>query len=511
MIHDNQDRPVKDFEGHGKDTLHSSDSQINSLKILQKSIANDAKKEKETAFIGPPPEQVLDHLLQQIEAVNFRKEAELDPDDEDAKLKKNHYLIITIEKLTQIAKNNNWSLGKRDAFYYVYNGAYWFCVEKEDLKIFLQNVAEKMGVDKYQARFYEFAEQLFKQFETTAHLKKVKARRDVIKVNLTNGTFQITTKTQTLRPPNPDDFLTYQLPFAYNPQAQALRFRAYLNKVLPDLELQYILAEFIGYVFVSPSKLKLEKALLLYGSGANGKSVFFEVITALLGPDNVSHYSLQSLTNEPAYCRAHLINKLVNYASEINGKLEADTFKQMVSGEPVEARLPYGQPFIMTDYAKLIFNANELPTDVEHNDAFFRRFLIIPFNVTIPESEQDKQLSAKIIDSELSGVFNWVLEGLSRLLAQGRFTHSDIVRQQLEAYRRQSDNVQLFLDDDGYEKHEQYTNLDELYRNYKSYCIEGSYRQCNKKNFHKRLQTVGILTERKSHGYVAYIRKSGVL
>jgi putative DNA primase/helicase len=44
------------------------------------------------------------------------------------------------------------------------------------------------------------------------------------------------------------------------------------------------------------------------------------------------------------YFRAKLANKLVNYASEINGKLEASIFKQLVSGEPVEARLPYGQP-----------------------------------------------------------------------------------------------------------------------------------------------------------------------
>jgi hypothetical protein len=58
-----------------------------------------------------------------------------------------------------------------------------------------------------------------------------------------------------------------------------------------------------------------------------------------LGIDNVSSYSLQSLTNDNGYFRAKLANKLVNYASEINGKLEASIFKAMVSGEPVEARL----------------------------------------------------------------------------------------------------------------------------------------------------------------------------
>ena len=97
-------------------------------------------------------------------------------------------------------------------------------------------------------------------------------------------------------------------------------------------------------------------------------------------------------------------NKLVNYASEINGKMDVSIFKQLVSGEPVDARLPYGEPFTLSNYGKLIFNCNQLPTSVEHTHAFFRRFLIIPFEVTIPEEQQDKQLSEKIINSELAGV-----------------------------------------------------------------------------------------------------------
>src|SRR5690606_3385386 len=99
---------------------------------------------------------------------------------------------------------------------------------------------------------------------------------------------------------------------------------------------------------------------------------------------NTSQYSLQDLTNDNGYYRAMIANKLVNYASEISGKLEAATFKQLASGETVTARLPYGNPMQISDYARLIFNVNDLPRDVEQTDAFFRRFLIVPFDVTIP-------------------------------------------------------------------------------------------------------------------------------
>ena len=62
---------------------------------------------------------------------------------------------------------------------------------------------------------------------------------------------------------------------------------------------------------------------------------------------------MQSLTNDNGYYRAMIANKLVNYASEINGKLIASLFKQLVSGEPVEARLPYGRPFTLTSMQSL--------------------------------------------------------------------------------------------------------------------------------------------------------------
>jgi len=290
-----------------------------------------------------------------------------------------------------------------------------------------------MGVAKFSVRFVQFREQRVKQFLAKAYLPTPESNKDTVLINLQNGTFEISPQGTNLRPFDRSDFITYQLPFEYYPQAKAPLFEAYLNRVLPDKERQKVLAEYLGYVFIKhgSNALKEEKALVLYGSGANGKSVFFEIVNSLLGVENVSSFSLQSLTNDNGYFRAKLANKLVNYASEINGNLEASIFKQLVSGEPVEARLPYGQPFILKQYAKLIFNCNELPKDVEHTNAYFRRFLIIPFDVTIPPQEQDKRLHTKIIEKELSGVFNWVLEGLTGCWSKSGFRNVKQHKEQL--------------------------------------------------------------------------------
>ena len=112
-----------------------------------------------------------------------------------------------------------------------------------------------------------------------------------------NGTFEVGIEKTILRPFDRSDFITYQLPFEYDPTAKAPLFDNYINRVLPDETSRLVLAEYLGYVFVKHGSrsLKEEKALILYGTGANGKSVFFEIVSALLGDQNTSNYSLQAL------------------------------------------------------------------------------------------------------------------------------------------------------------------------------------------------------------------------
>lgn len=457
-------------------------------------------------------EKVLEDLLAQVQRLDFRQLASLDEDKD--KVRTSHYVVIVVQELLALASENRWGLCRRQGFLYSYNGAYWRRLEEETLRRFLKEVAERMGVPSITARYHGFSEQLYKQFLDTASLPVAKPTgpRKTILINLLNGTFEIGATKQILRPPAAEDFITYQLPFAYDERAQAPRWQAFLNHVVPDKTCQQILAEYLGYLFIAPVSLKLEKVLLLYGSGANGKSVFFEVVKALLGPDNVSSYSLNSLTGETAYCRAHLGNALVNYTSEISSRLDPNTFKQLISGEPIEARLPYGQPFTLTDYAKFIFNCNELPTEVEHSHGFFRRFLIVPFTVTIPEAEQDKQLATNIIAEELAGIFNWMLAGLGRLLAQQRFTASSVVDQQLAQYQVRSDTVKLFLTE-----HEYVANLDfyqptaEIYSQYKQFCLDYGHRYpVARLKFVERLDSVGIGESRRNTGKVLHLsRQSG--
>lgn len=454
------------------------------------------------------PQLIFNNLLTQIGKADFRKLAgPLFVDDAERKLTQRHYLICTVEHVLAQAQQAGYDLCKRNGMVYVYNGAFWQLAEDDELRDLLGKAAEQMGVDKFNSRHYEFKEKLYRQFLSSGKFTQARREKQTVLINLQNGTYEISPSSQALRQHDRADFLTYQLPFVHEPSAKAPLFERYLNMVLPDTDLQAILAEYIGYVFIR--HIKLEKVLLLFGTGSNGKSVFFEVINALLGSQNVSNFSLQSLTNE-AY-RAKLADKLLNYGSEIKGSLESDVFKLMASGEPVEAKALYRDPFTMKEYAKLMFNCNILPKEVEHSEAFFRRFLIVPFEVTITDDQKDPELPAKIISSELSGVFNWVLCGLNRLLKNKRFTDSEKARQALAKYRQESDTVAVFLNEEGYGPSLHSTPLQTVYSEYKQFCTNSGFAFLNLKNFRERLEKNHVQVKRVNSGNVAFLYKRPVV
>lgn len=508
----------KASSGHNpKDTEHFAKKQAQ-CKDLLPSIEKVSKASNET---------ILDCILTQIKPVDFEKiiypqleelrdrlkqeeafqtHSQLQKRIKSLQATKGQKMVVVCEQVLETAKKLNYGLAKKGASIYVYNGQYWSPIDPDVLQHYLGACAERMEEEPYQWRQYKIQAELSCQFVATAYLKKIPTN-DRISINLLNGTFDISSNGQRrLRVFRPGDFLTYQLSFEYDTKADCPIFKNFINEVLPDINAQCVLAEFIGYIFTK--NLKLEKALILYGSGANGKSVIFDIISALLGRENVSSYSMTELCVDNGYYRAKVEGKLLNYASEIGGKTNSDTFKKLASGEPISARLPYGDPFIIENYARLIFNANTLPKDTEMTNAFFRRFMIIPFNVTIPEDRQDKELASKIITNELPGIFNWVLEGVDRLMVQKRFTYCDLIERELEQFRKESDTVQLFLEDENYHQSVESTkSLMDLYNEYRIFCSLNGYRSLSKKNMAKRLRSLGFQERRLHSGKYLFIEK----
>lgn len=456
--------------------------------------ANDLREHVEALqsqiFDAVPHEQLLERLLEQVKPVDFwaiATEMEGRPIEE---LKQKQYVVLVVREVLRFAKVHGWALCVRFDAVCLYNGVFWREIDRKALERFLGEAAAKMGTPTLEAEHFEFRKKLREQFLVSAYLPEPTTDEKTVLVNVKNGTLEISANGYELRPPDPNDFLTYQLPFVFDPKAQSPIFDKYLNRCLPDQELQNVLAEFFGWTFTK--HLKLEKALFLYGEGANGKSVMFEIINALMGKDNVTTMSISDLREE--HNRALLIGKLLCYGSEIGANgMENDGFKAIVSNEQCRIRRKYGNPFTVKIDCKLAFNANELPPTREINEAFFRRFLIVPFNQIIPANERDPLLASKIIDNELSGVFNWVMAGLDRLIKNERFTAAEESRVALDIYRKESDSVAMYVEEEGFERDPlARTFLKEIYPQYRTYCQQNGFVPLSSKKVRKRFEGLGF-------------------
>ncbi len=148
----------------------------------------------------------------------------------------------------------------------------------------------------------------------------------------------------------------------------------------------------------------------------------------------------------------------------------------------------------MTDYAKLIFNVNKMDSaSIEHTHGFFRRLLIVPFNKTIPDHEQDRDLHKKIL-ADKAGVLNWIIEGAREVIKNRDIFISKECRDFKEQFKKETDSVAMFEDQTIIEN--KVTHYSETVTNahlaYKDYCNEAGYKPLGRTNFAKRMESIGF-------------------
>lgn len=411
--------------------------------------------------------------------------AKLDDKGETRKPSRSEIIVLVIEYFERWLDEIGMGACALSGSPHIYVGTHWQSIDDPDCNALLGELAERLGHDISESRIYTFREKLLKQMYSSLSRKANRRDSGRVLINFSNGTLEVVQGNELLRGFRKADNLNYRLPFEYDQEAACPKFDKYLLKVLPDPASRHVLSEFMGWLFLKD--LKLEKALVLFGWGQNGKSVFFDIINALLGDQNVSNLSLSSLSKPEK--RFELGTSLLNFDSDINDRCDVDLLKKLSSGEPIAARRLYKNGHIMRHYARLAFNANVLPKNTEHTDGFFRRFLIVPFTEKISELEKDPELAGKIIASELPGVFNWVMLGLRRLRETKRFSECKASDDALSCYRKESDSVALFLDEKGLEASpDGKIGKNELYQEYRHFCTMAGSKSLEKGEFGKRLK-----------------------
>lgn len=412
---------------------------------------------------------------------------------------RNVYKVITIDLISKLAQANNLQFAKDGNKIYIYNGQFWIELEEAIIKHFLKASANKLGVPTWLASDSIFIDSLYIQLLSESFFEKMEQKNHVA-LNMLNGTLKITSNNFELTNFSSTDFLTHQLDFEYNENQVNTNWLNFLNDILPNEETQKTLQQSLGYLFTKD--LKLEKAIFLYGTGSNGKSVIFEVLNGIISREMITNYSLESLTNINGYHRCGLNNKLINYGTDISMKtMEHGIFKQLVSGEPIEVRQIYKEPFIMKNYAKLIFNLNKIDdADTESTIGFFRRMIFIPFEVTIKSENQNKNLHKKILENK-AGILNWILRGTQEVMKNKEIFQSKQCNDFLEKFRKESNPIIRFVEEVSLDKSSnKLISFQSLYEQFCYFLKQQGEKQITQRQFNSELKKLEYKSIRKSTG-----------
>ncbi|MDR0391462.1 MAG: DUF5906 domain-containing protein [Planctomycetaceae bacterium] len=439
------------------------------------------------------PDDCFHQLINVIKPINWSKYATA-----SGSIQEETYILLTLDILHSFANREKLNLLVYNEIPYIFNDTHWIKISTEQLRAFLTRVAINAGVPKNPARYYQFQNKIIEQFRRTFP----QSPPNTTSLNLLNGTLDFVEGDVKFREHDPADFFQYVLNFSYDSAAECPRWQSHLDRVLPTVEKQEYLAELFALPFAK--HIKIEKVALLYGSGANGKSVCLDVYSALLGNENITSISLEALTKPEArgdYMRAELDRKLVNIATDISPKIsDSGMFKTLVSGESITARSIYGKPFNMQNYARLIFAMNELPHNAEKTDAYFRRLAIVEFSEKIQDGEKNINLAREIIRNELSGVLNWLVAGFRRLVLRGDLPVVSEIESVRERYRLDSDTVlqwltesEMFPVDELTDNNTNYLLLQDAYDKYREYVAnEGNRNVLTKRKFHTQIESLGF-------------------
>ena len=411
------------------------------------------------------------------------------------------YKIAAVKFLINYAKEFNLLLAKEGSTIYIYNGTFWDKIDENFVKLFFSMACIKLGIPKCEAFDTKFAKELFEQLSGNGFFKKMNYP-EITLINLQNGTLSIGLNGVQLLPFNSYNYLTYQLDFTFEPTSNNHEWINFVNDVLPDKDTQRTLQQSLGYLFIQG--LKLEKMIFLFGTGSNGKSVVHEVLNGLIGDDLITHHPLEILTNPKSYHRTDLANKLINYGSDIKlDKINPAELKVLASGEKTQVRQIYQAPFIMSRYAKFIFNINTIDNaNVESTIGFFRRMVFIPFDTTIPPEKQDKFLHHRILMNK-SGVLNWILEGAKQVLQNQAIFMSQKCYDFLDNFKKESNLAIRFIEDSKLTpSYADTIDFQVMYNKFVDFCKRQGERSLTQRIFNKELKKINIPFERKNHGYV---------
>jgi putative DNA primase/helicase len=316
-------------------------------------------------------------------------------------------------------------------------------------------------------------------------------------LNVLNGTLNL--RTGELQPHRREDLITKLAPVAYDPAAPCPRWEALLKRILGgDDELIGFVQRAAGYSLTGDTREQC--AFFPWGTGANGKSTLLNALQGVLGdyarqtpPETLLLKREGGIPNDLA--RLHGARFVCAVETEAGRRLAEAQLKQMTGGDRIVARFLNREFFEFVPQFKVWLATNHRPVIRGTDGAIWRRIRLIPFTVTIPDAEQDRELPEKL-KIEYPGILRWLVEGCLAWQRAAGLGMPAPVRDAVAGYRAEQDALAPFLNEQcvtGAEAGaDAETSKAALYADYTGWCAQSGEKPMSKVELGKALKERGF-------------------
>lgn len=297
---------------------------------------------------------------------------------------------------------------------------------------------------------------------------------------LNNGILNLDTRI--LKPHDPSFYFSTKVDVDYEPdQIECPNFDRYLKTVFNNNQELIDNIIMLGGYLISTNN-SANKMFLFDGPGASGKSTIIDVFKMYFTPEQKSALSLEDLAGK-SFEKELLLESRVNFSTEEKSAfLDSEDIKKIISGESITVNPKNKKPVTFDPICKLLLACNGLPRFKDTSEGTSRRLLIFPFlnryvspehykKIKNPELKKiylkDLELFKKMKE-EKNAIFNLFLEGLLQLREnRWQFKEGETSLHALKQYRRDSDSVREFLEDNFEPSDDQYVPVKEIYDAYR--------------------------------------------
>jgi putative DNA primase/helicase len=354
------------------------------------------------------------------------------------------------------------------------------------------------------------ANDVIAKIETDTYIdqKKFFSEKNLEEIATKNCLLNVVTKET--RNFTPKEIFFNKIPIEFDEDKDCPAIKKHFVEVLKNSQDLPVIQELFGFLLLK--EYRYEKAFMFIGTGRNGKGKTIDLMKSFLGPENCASVPLQQFEDDN-FAKGEMFKKMANLAGDLDSRALKHTgsLKTLTGRDLISAARKFLPRVHFVNYAKMVFAANQIPQTYDLSPAFFMRWIMLEFPYTFLTEEEinnlaieeqtnckirDPEISKKIqTEEELSGLLNFALEGLGRLIKKKDFSYSKSTEEVKKMWIRKSDSFAAFLMDCVVEDHDSITTKQELRFAYGKYCQDHKLKMVSDKSIKHTLTTTYAVSE----------------